>query len=58
MTVLRADISDKEALCEQLRGVTSLFIVTPTSGFKIAIGAAEVAKSSGIKHILSQYSHG
>ena len=46
-------MSDKEALCEQLRGVTSLFIVTPTSGFKIAIGAAEVAKSSGVKHILT-----
>lgn len=53
VTVIRADMNDKEALREQLRGVTSLFIVTPTSGFKLAIGAAEVAKSSGVKHILT-----
>lgn len=53
VTVVRADMTDKEALGEQLRGVTSLFIVTPTSGIKIAIGAAEVAKSSGVKHILT-----
>ena len=53
VTVVRADMNDKEALREQLRGVTSLFIVTPTGAFKLAIGAAEVAKSSGVKHILT-----
>lgn len=45
-------MSDKEALCEQLRGVTSLYCA-PTCGFKIAIGAAEMAKSSGVTHILT-----
>ncbi|XP_078356732.1 nmrA-like family domain-containing protein 1 [Oculina patagonica] len=53
VTVLRADMNDKEALRDLLRGVISLFIVTPTDGFKLAIGAAEVAKSSGVKHILT-----
>ncbi|KAJ7394030.1 hypothetical protein OS493_003703 [Desmophyllum pertusum] len=53
VTVLRADMHDKEALRDLLTGVTSLFIVTPTDGVKLAIGAAEVAKSSGVKHILT-----
>lgn len=53
VTVLRADMGDKEELRDLLRGVTSLFIVTPTNGVKLAIGAAEVAKSSGVKHILT-----
>ena len=53
VTVLRADMNDKEGLRELLRGVMSLFIVTPTNGWKLAIGAALVAKSSGVKHILT-----
>lgn len=53
VTVLRADMNDKEALRDLLSGVTSLFIVTPTNGFKLAIGAAEMAKSTGVKHILT-----
>ena len=53
VTVRRADMNDKEALRDLLLGVTSLFIVTPTSGIKLAVGAAEVAKSSGVKHILT-----
>ena len=53
VTVLRADMNDKEALRDLLSGVTSLFIVTPTNGFKLAIGAAEIAKSTGVKHILT-----
>ena len=53
VTVLQADMNDKEALRDLLTGVTSLFIVTPTNGFKLAIGAAEVAQSSGVKHILT-----
>lgn len=57
VTVLRADMNDKEALRDLLTGVTSLFIVTPTNGIKLAIGAAEVAKSSGVKHILTVSVH-
>lgn len=53
VTVLQADMNDKEALRDMMTGVTSLFIVTPTNGFKLAIGAAEVAQSSGVKHILT-----
>ena len=53
VTVLQADMNDKEALRDLLTDVTSLFIVTPTNGFKLAIGAAEVAKLSGVKHILT-----
>lgn len=53
VTVIQADMNDKEALRDLLTGVTSLFIVTPTDGFKRAIGAAEVAKSSDVKHILT-----
>ena len=46
-------MNNKEALRDLLTGVTSLFIVTPTNGFRLAIGAAEVAKASGVKHILT-----
>lgn len=53
VTVLRADMNDEEGLRELLCGVTSLFIVTPTNGWKLAIGAARVAESSGVKHILA-----
>ena len=52
VTVLQADMNDKEALRDLLTNVTSLFIVTPPNGFKLATGAAEVAKLSGVKHIL------
>ena len=53
VTILQADMNNKEALRDLLTGVTSLFIVTPTNGFRLAIGAAEVAKASGVKHILT-----
>lgn len=53
VTILHADMNNKEALRDLLTGVTSLFIVTPTNGFRLAIGAAEVAKASGVKHILT-----
>ena len=53
VTILHADMNNKEALRDLLAGVTSLFIVTPTNGFRLAIGAAEVAKASGVKHILT-----
>ena len=53
VTILHADMNNKEALLDLLTGVTSLFIVTPTNGFRLAIGAAEVAKASGVKHILT-----
>ena len=53
VTILQADMNDKEALRDLLTGVTSLFIVTPTNGFRLAIGAAEVAEASGVKHILT-----
>jgi len=53
VTILHADMNNKEALRDLLTGVTSLFIVTPTNGFRLAIGAAEVAKESGVKHILT-----
>lgn len=53
VTILQADMNDREALRDLLTGVTSLFIVTPTNGFKLAIGAAQVAKSSRVKHILT-----
>ena len=54
VTILHADMNNKEGLRDLLTGVTSLFIVTPTNGFRLAIGAAEVAKASGvIKHILT-----
>ena len=53
VTILQADMNSKEALRDLLTGVTSLFIVTPTNGFRLAIGAAEVAKASGVKHILT-----
>ena len=53
VTILHADMNNKEGLRDLLTGVTSLFIVTPTNGFRLAIGAAEVAKASGVKHILT-----
>ena len=53
VTILHADMNNKEALRDLLTGVTSLFIVTPTNGFRLAIGAAEVAKASGVRHILT-----
>ena len=53
VTILYADMNNKEGLRDLLTGVTSLFIVTPTNGFRLAIGAAEVAKASGVKHILT-----
>ena len=53
VTILQADMNNKEGLRDLLTGVTSLFIVTPTNGFRLAIGAAEVAKASGVKHILT-----
>ena len=53
VTILHADMNNKEALRDLLTGVTSLFIVTPTNGFRLAISAAEVAKASGVKHILT-----
>ena len=53
VTILHADMNNREALPDLLTGVTSLFIVTPTNGFRLAIGAAEVAKASGVKHILT-----
>ena len=53
VTILHADMNNKEALRDLLTGVTSLFIVTPTNGFRLVIGAAEVAKASGVKHILT-----
>ena len=53
VTILQADMNNKEALRDLLTGVTSLFIVTPTNGFRLAIGAAEVAKASGVRHILT-----
>ena len=53
VTILHADMNNIEALRDLLTGVTSLFIVTPTNGFRLAIGAAEVAKASGVKHILT-----
>lgn len=53
VTVLQADMNDKKELRDMLTGVTCLFIVTPTNGYKLAIGAAEVAQSSGVKHILT-----
>ena len=53
VTILHADMNNKEALHYVLTGVTSLFIVTPTNGFRLAIGAAEVAKASGVNHILT-----
>lgn len=53
VTILHADMNNKEALRDLLTGVTSLFIVTPTNGFRLAIGVAEVAKASGVKHILT-----
>ena len=53
VTILHADMNNKEGLRDLLTGVTSLFIVTPTNGFRLAIGAAEVAKVSGVKHILT-----
>ena len=53
VTILHADMNNKEALRDLLTGVTSLFIVTPTNGFRLAIGAAEVAKASGVNHILT-----
>ena len=53
VTILQADMNNKEALRDLLASVTSLFIVTPTNGFRLAIGAAEVAKASGVKHILT-----
>ena len=51
--VLQADMSDHEALRTVLTGVMSLFIVTPTNGINLAITAGEVAKSSGVTHILT-----
>ena len=53
VTILHADMNNKKGLRDLLTGVTSLFIVTPTNGFRLAIGAAEVAKASGVKHILT-----
>ena len=53
VTILHADMNNKEGLRDLLTGVTSLFIVTPTNGFRLAIDAAEVAKASGVKHILT-----
>ena len=53
VTILHADMNNKEGLRDLLTGVTSLFIVTPTNGFRLAIGAAEVAKAAGVKHILT-----
>ena len=53
VTILQADMNNKEALRDLLTGVTSLFIVTPTNGFRLAIGAAEVGEASGVKHILT-----
>ena len=53
VTILQADMNNKEALHDLLTGVTSLFIVTPSNGFRLAIGAAEVAKESHVKHILT-----
>ena len=53
VTILHADMNNKEGLRDLLTGVTALFIVTPTNGFRLAIGAAEVAKTSGVKHILT-----
>ena len=53
VTVLQADMNDKEALPDLLTDVTSLFIVLPNNRIKLAIGAAEVAKLSGVKHILT-----
>ena len=53
VTILHADMNNKEGLRDLLTGVTSLFIVTPTNGFRLAIGAADVAKASGVKHILT-----
>ena len=53
VTILHADMNNKEGLRDLLTGVTSLFIVTPTNGFRLAIGAAEVAQASGVKHILT-----
>ena len=53
VTILHADMNNKEGLRDLLTGVTSLFIVTPTNGFRLAIGAAEVAEASGVKHILT-----
>ena len=53
VTILHANMNNKEGLRDLLTGVTSLFIVTPTNGFRLAIGVAEVAKASGVKHILT-----
>ena len=53
VTILHADMNNKEGLRDLLTGVTSLFIVTPTNGFRLAIGASEVAKAAGVKHILT-----
>ena len=53
VSILQADMNNKEALHDLLTGVTSLFIVTPSNGFRLAIGAAEVAKASHVKHILT-----
>ena len=53
VTILQADMNNKEALRDLLTGVTSLFTVTPSNGFRLAIGAAEVAKASHVKHILT-----
>lgn len=53
VTVLQADMNDKKTFQDKIRGVTSLFIVTPTNGHKLAIGTAEVAKLLGVAHILT-----
>ena len=53
VTILQADMNNKGALRDLLTDVTSLFIVTPSNGFRLAIGAAEVAKESHVKHILT-----
>ena len=54
VTVVKATQGDKEKLIDIFKGVTVLFIVTPTTKNRaeLAIKTAEAAKDAGVQHLL------
>jgi len=54
VTVVKATQGDKEKLTDIFKGVTVLFIVTPTTKNRaeLAIKTAEAAKDAGVQHLL------
>ena len=54
VSVVQAEMGDKEKLRETLKGVHALYIVTPTAENRaqLTIATAQAAKEAGVKHLL------